>query len=307
MTRLWRHRLTVLRWIAAPLFVVALVRLADARSVGSTLARLDGSFVTAFLALSVLLYLLSAWRWHFTASRLGAPLLFRRAVSEYYVSTLLNQVLPLGVAGDVVRAARHRGTLADTSWGKPARAVVLERFSGFVGLAVAVSLSVFVWLARGNRSFVFALGAAVAVLLVGALLLLPRAARSSWLGPLAKDARAALFDRGAFAFQLAASLGCIALLLAMFACASRAVGVSLEASAVVQVVPLVLAATTLPWAFGGWGAREAGTALLFGLMGQSVADGVAISITFGLLSLVAAAPGVLVLFLPRLRTRTRPR
>ena len=69
--------------------------------------------------------------------------------------------------------------------------------------------------------------------------------------------------------------------------------------AIVQVVPLVLFAMTVPWAFAGWGAREVSTAALFSLMGVDAAAGVAVSITFGLLSLAAAAPGVVVLCLPR--------
>jgi glycosyltransferase 2 family protein len=84
----------------------------------------------------------------------------------------------------------------------------------------------------------------------------------------------------------------------MFACAGRAAGVAMSAFAVVQVVPLVLATTTFPWAFAGLGPRELATASLFAWIGLSAADGVAVSITFGALSLLASAPGVMVLLFP---------
>ena len=294
-----RRGLDIARWLATPFFALLIVWKVDVRSVGAKLAALEGRFVVAFLALSVPLYLLYAWRWHFTATRLGARLPFRRAYLDYYLSTLLNQVLPVGIAGDVVRAARHRGRLGDASWGPPARAVVLERFSGVVALALFVLTSSLTWLVRGERSFVGVIAGTLVLLLPVAVLLSQRTTRTQWLSRLAADARAALLDRGALGFQLAVSIASVALLLLMFACAAQAARVPLDLSAVVQIVPLVLAVTTIPWAFAGWGAREVSTAALFDLMGKGATDGVTVSITFGVLSLAAAAPGVIVLCLPR--------
>lgn len=272
-----------LRWLAPAAFAIAVLAFVDVRSVGATLARLDARFAAAFLPLSAIFYALCAWRWHLTATSVGAPLTFRRAFFDYYVATLLNQVLPFGVAGDVVRAARHKGRVGGASWGPPARAVVLERLSGVLALALFVAASAGMWLARGQRPFGVVLAAALASIVVLAALL-----------------RA----RGALAVQLAASVASVAILLLMFACAARAVGVTLDAPNVVLVVPLILAATTIPWAFAGWGAREVTTAALFGLAGIGAAQGVAVSIAFGVLSLAAAAPGVLVLCVPEARRRS---
>jgi uncharacterized membrane protein YbhN (UPF0104 family) len=286
-----RRWLSVGRWLATPIFLVLVFWTVDVRSVGAKLAHLDGRFAGLFLALSVPLYLLCAWRWHFTAARLGARLPFRRAIVDYYLSTFLNQVLPIGIAGDVVRAARHGGA----SWGPPARAVILERFSGVMALAVFVLASAALWLVRGESAFVGVGLGAIVLFVPIALLLVPRVRRS----PLAAEVRAALLERGALGFQLGVSLAAVLLLALMFACAGRAAGVTLDPAGVVQVVPLVLAVTTIPWAFAGWGAREVSTGALFGLMGKGAADGVAVSVAFGVLSLAAAAPGAIVLFLPR--------
>ena len=293
-TRRW---LGIGRWLAMPVCVLAIFWLVDVRSVGAKLVHLQPRFIAAFLLLSLPLYLLSAWRWYFTAARVGAPLRFRRAFLDYYLSTLLNQVLPVGVAGDVVRTARQRVALGE--WGPAARAVILERFSGFVALALFVVASALVWLSRGRDSFMLVGAVALLIVAGGALLLSAGAARWSWLQKLARDGRAAYLERGALGFQLAISTAHVAVLIAMFACAARATGVALDVPAIVQVVPLVLFAMTVPWAFAGWGAREVSTAALFSLMGVDAAAGVAVSITFGLLSLAAAAPGVVVLCLPR--------
>jgi glycosyltransferase 2 family protein len=288
----------VARVVAPPVFIALLLWRVDVRSIGAHLARLDLRFVGAFLAVSVLLYAVCAWRWSFTASRLGVGLPLRRAVLDYYLSTLLNQVLPVGVAGDVVRAARHRRR-AGAAWGPPVRAVVLERLSGTLALALVVAASAVVWLARGERAFLAVVASVALIVGLTAWVLSGRVRPPSILARLVADARAALVETGALGIQLAASLASVALLLVMFACAAAAVGVSLDAAATFRLVPLVLATTTIPWAFAGWGPRELSAAALFGLDGLEPAAGAAASVAFGLLSLVAATPGLFVLLLPQ--------
>jgi uncharacterized membrane protein YbhN (UPF0104 family) len=302
-----RRRLAVVgRGLATLAAAAVIVWRVDLRAVASRLGQLDGRWIAAFLALSLPLYLLYAWRWWFTAARVGAPLDFRRALYDYYVSTLLNQVLPIGIAGDVVRALRHRGRLRGASPAEDAgsiapaaTAVVLERLSGFAGLALFVAAAAVAWLVRGRRELVPVGAGALAALGVG-LFVVARAARRGDLriARLAAAGHAALIARGALAFQLAISTAAVALLVALFTCAARAAGAPLSLPLALAIVPLVLAATTVPWAFGGWGAREATVAALYRLVGLDAATGVAVSVTFGLLSLAAAAPGLIVLALP---------
>ena len=287
------------RWLLTPVFVAVILSRVEPRTVWARLSHLSPRFVVLYLLLSTLFYLLCAWRWHFTSARIGAALPFRRAYLDYYLSTLLNQVLPVGIAGDVLRAARHRDRLGGASWGPPARAVVLERLSGVVALTLFVLGSSLVWLVQGNGSFISVFVGALVLMLPVLWLLTPRAHRSPRLQAISADARVALYERGALGFHLAISTAIVALLVLMFCCAGRAAGVALDPAAAMQVVPLVLATTTIPWAFAGWGAREASTAALFALMGKGAALGVAVSVTFGVLSLVAALPGVLVFLLPQ--------
>jgi uncharacterized membrane protein YbhN (UPF0104 family) len=287
-----RRWLAAARWLATGAAVAGIVRFVDLRQVGARLERFDWRWGAAFVALTVPQYLVYAARWRFTASRLGVALRFRRALADYYLSTLLNQILPFGIAGDLVRIARHRE-------GPAARAIVLERFSGMCGLAPFLVASAIFWLVRGRGEFV---PVALAVLggIAVALALAPRLGRRWNVGG---EVRAALWERGALPVQLALSMTAVAILCGLFALAARSVGASLDLRAAIEVVPLVLAATTLPWAFGGWGAREAATAALYRLLGFDAATGVAVSVSFGLLSLVAAAPGLVVLALPSERAR----
>jgi uncharacterized membrane protein YbhN (UPF0104 family) len=289
------------RWLLTLAALVAIVWLVDPRAVGTRLQQLELRWMVAFVALSLPLYLLYAWRWSFTAARLGAPLSFRRAYLDYYVSTLLNQTLPLGVAGDVVRGVRHQRRLrrddaAAAPAGPAATAIVLERLSGLAALGLFVAASAVIWLLRGRGQFVsLGAGALLAIAVAGAL-----AARL--LRRFHGAGVAALWARGALALQLLISTAAVAILLLLFTCAARAAGAPLDPVLALQVVPLVLLATALPWAFGGWGAREATVAALYRLVGLDAATGVAVSIAFGLLSLLAATPGLIVLVLPEARS-----
>ncbi len=57
-------------------------------------------------------------------------------------------------------------------------------------------------------------------------------------------------------------------------------------------VPLILCAGSLPAFFAGWGAREIAAAGLYHLSGLRSGDGASASVLFGLVSLVASAPGI---------------
>ena len=288
-----RRLAAVARWLVPVVLIALVVRYVDLRPVALRLRHLDARWAAIALALTPPLYALYALRWSFTARRLGAPLTFRRAFAEYYVSTLLNQLLPLGIAGDVARTLRHHGRLraeGATTVGPAARAVVLERLSGLVGLALFVLGGAAVWLRRGHWQLVPVVGVALAFVAGAALL-------AAWR----RDGRAALVARGALAVQLALSSAAVALLIAFFVCAARAAGAVVDAATALAVVPLVLAATVAPFAFAGWGVREAATAALYRLLGLDAVTGLSASVAFGLLALVAAAPGVLVLLLPSRR------
>ena len=167
----------------------------------------------------------------------------------------------------------------------------------------------------GRHDFVPVAAGAIVLVLAGAL----ASARCSWpdaqaapaprslpCSLLAAMAGAALVERGALRASSSRSRWRGRAPGAVFSCAGRATGVPLDLVTAVQVVPLVLAATTVPWAFAGWGVREASTAALYSLLGLDAATGVAVSVTFGLLSLVAAAPGVVVLALPRRSPHSAP-
>ncbi len=94
----------------------------------------DPGWLVLALCSASLGYPLLAARWSFLSARAGAALRFGSATREYYLSTLLNQLLPFGVAGDAFRAMRRFHAERSTESRRGAvGALVADRVSGSSG------------------------------------------------------------------------------------------------------------------------------------------------------------------------------
>ena len=110
-----------------------------------------------------------------------------------------------------------------------------------------------------------------------------------------REARHALLARAALPIQAALSGLIVLSYLATYACGLAALGLPVTPLAVFGLVPLVLLTMSLPLSFAGWGLREAGAAGLWLLAGLPAAEGLAGSLLYGLIILVASLPGAVVL------------
>ncbi|HEU4410534.1 MAG TPA: lysylphosphatidylglycerol synthase transmembrane domain-containing protein [Polyangiaceae bacterium] len=304
-------RSPLMRW-ASPLVAIGLL-FWTARRIDLALAlqRLGGAepgwLVLAFAA-SAPPVLLSAWRWRYTAGRLGLSIAWGWAWREYYVAILLNQVLPGGVLGDVVRALRHRHSLGaafEAHRATAAKAVVFERASNqFVVWSWAIALAPF-WVGGGAKAWAGWPVLALALLALAGAFALARGrfgAAGSWAE---RVGRAALRDlwqvfgrRASGLVHVTVSLIIFAQFGAVFWCASAAVGAPLAPGLALRIVPLVLVASSVPLTPSGWGVREAMAAALYGAAGLEPAAGAAASVLYGLVSLAATLPGALFLAVP---------
>ena len=182
---------------------------------------IEPGWLFAGLLLSVIQILLSAWRWRFTAARLALPLAPMTAVREYYLASLVNQILPGGVLGDAQRAWRHGRA---TPRRAPAfQAVVIERFSGqlaMIAMAVTVWL---IWPPRSNPAFfepsaLEAGGIAGALLAIGAGAIIASGWRPAWLADWWQALRCCLLTQRVLAVQLITSALVAASTIAVYAC-----------------------------------------------------------------------------------------
>lgn len=300
----------LLRFMVSVLLLVGLAWLLDMDVLVRRLTDLSFRWILVGLAISFPQMALLALRWRITAARLGLELTFATALREYYLATFLNQLLPGGVTGDVSRAWRHgRGTRRERAaerrgFGNAVRAVVLERASGQVVMAVVAAVAlVSLPVAPAARGLTLVFAVATIVLPVIAVVALRRARTTPSLW---HDLHAALLARDVIGVQLATSALTLATYIAMYVVAARAVGLTTPLGTLLPLIPPVLLSMLVPVTIAGWGVREAVAAGIWSIVGLTAEDGVAASAAYGLLVFISTLPGVLVPFSPSLGRRGGP-
>lgn len=277
-----------LRTLAAVGILAALVWWHSTDAFLRALAAVDGGAIAAALAIGAFTTLCNARRWCLVAGRLGLRLPPGAAVAGYYQALFLNAVLPAGVLGDVNRAVCHGRESGDVARG--VRAVVLERVAG---QAVIVAAGVPVLLAHPALRPVLGTATLVVLAVFAALALAGWTCRRR-LGALAADARLVRDLWPGLALMSAAAL---AGYVALFLVAARTAGAHAPFTDLVPLALLALLVMGLPVNVGGWGPREAATALAFGAVGLGAAQGLAVAVVYGVLTFAASLPGAAVLLL----------
>lgn len=285
-----------------------LALLALSLDAGAALGRLRQAhplWLAAALAALSIQTLLSAWRWRLVAGAFGIGLGRRQAVAEYYLSQIVNQAVPGGVAGDVGRAWR---SAAPGGLMRAGGAVLVERLAGnLMLLAVLAAVSLLLAILPGDQGLPAALPlqvlAAAGFAVLAGLGLAALLGRRRAAGPL-RAALARVAAGGILPRLTLLSLGTVLANLAAFALAARATGTALPVGAALMLVPLILGAMLVPVTISGWGLREGAAAALFPLAGLGAEAGLAASIAFGLLFLVASLPGLGVMLWARTRNAT---
>ena len=256
---------------------------------------LDGATLAVGFALGIVVTAAGAWRWRLVARAMGLELPFGRAVAACYRSQLLNTVLPGGVLGDVLRGVDTGRAAGDPARGL--RTVAWERAAGqlVLGAVVVAALAV---LPSPFRSTLPAVVAGIAVV-GGTVVALGRAV------PRLRDDLGAMRRERVWPGVLLASVVVVAGLATTYVVAARAVGVTAPAAVLLPVALLVLVAAAVPANLAGWGPREGVAAWAFAAAGLGAAQGVAATVAFGVVVLVASLPGAVVLGAEAVRRAVR--
>jgi uncharacterized membrane protein YbhN (UPF0104 family) len=263
------------------------------------LGAVNVTLVVVAVPLAGLTTVCCAWRWSVVAHRLGVGLPLGTAVAAYYRSLFLNLTVPGGVVGDVHRGLTHGREVADM--GRAMRAVGSERVAGQCVQAL-ITLPVLLILPSPVRPVMpWVTGA-----LVGAVALLALICRLAGGGPdstrargrraVSGELRRALLARDAWPQITLASTLVVAGHTVTFVLAARAAGSTAPLTRLLPIALLTLAAMVLPSA-GGWGPREGVAAWAFAAAGLGLDQGLTTAVIYGVLGLIAALPGALVLAL----------
>lgn len=263
------------------------------------LRRIDTPTLVIGLVIGAVTTVLSAWRWQLVARSLGLRLPLGPAVGDYYRALFLNAALPGGVLGDVHRAVRHGQSEGDV--GRGVRAVVLERTAGQIALTVfgAGALLILPSPVRAEaRSFAplvaAGLAGACAVVIAIRMNRAPGKRGGALRATLAEARRALLSRRNGPGVALSSAV-VLAGHVGMFVVAARVAGSAASVAALTPIAVLALVAMGLPLNVGGWGPREGVTAWAFAAAGLGADSGLATAVVYGVLSFVAALPGLVVL------------
>ena len=282
--------------------LAAIVLQAGGEPFARGLASVSIAAVAAALVLAAMSTAAAAWRWRILAGGLGLTLSWPQAVSAYYRSQFLNTVLPGGVVGDVHRAVAHGRSVSQVA--QASRAVVAERSAGQV---VQFVLAAVVLVSLGMSAYAPAVGIVVLVVAGVCVAAFVAAAMSTRVRVAIRRELAA--QRTAFASAstlvkvIAASLIVVAGHVATFVVACLAVGVDAPTERLVALALIAVLAASIPLNIGGWGPREGAAAWAFTAVGLGAATGIAASTAFGVLAMIAVAPGAVVVAASALRRR----
>lgn len=317
----WQRPRVWLRPLASLILLGGLAAWLDITAIVAEVERLSTAWVALALALTLPQVAISAWRWKLTARLLNVRLRWGAALGDYYLATFLNQVLPGGVMGDATRAWRHARESGER--GPAVRAVIIERASGQLVLAVMALLTLLspIWheplsaaLLQISTQGLAALTASEAVvwlIAIVALIVTAGLIRRLYRKPpralhgLGGDLYRTLLGAGAWQRQILGSLLVVASYVAVFICAARAIGVELPTAMLLALIPPILMVMAIPLSIAGWGLREGAAALVWVGAGLPPAQGVAVSVAYGLLVLASSLPGALFLLRRRVANASR--
>ena len=290
------------RWLVSTVILGSLALWLGPARLLNQLSNLDPSWVGLALVVGTAQVFASAWRWRYTAHCLGLTLPYTEAVREYYLASIINQLMPGGVVGDAYRAKRHSDVTEQRAlaW----LAVVVERFSGqliLVGLTAVVLLYANTWQPlitsipfRFDWVVLTAL-VVTAIMLVALTVWLRRS--NVWVGrglnALSGALKTAFWPWPRLALQVISSSAIVGAYLVLFVLAAWALEVDRGFAMLAVLAPPCLLAMVVPLTVSGWGLREATAAASWSLLGLDPAQGVAVSVAYGLLIFLTALPGLL--------------
>ena len=244
-------------------------------------------------------FVLFCVRWWLVSRCCAAAMPLSSAIRIGFISLFFNQTLPATVGGDIVRS--YLASREGVPIHRAVVGVVVDRIIGSIALVGLVAMILPGFYSVVSDPIVRA-GLAMIVLtgLLGSCLLVLAggqiaAALKRWrvmrpLGVLTDDLRGALTQRRAiwtlalsFAIHLT-SVGAVIL-------SATAMGVRLDPMVALVLVPPVMLVVMIPISVAGWGVRESALIMALAQAGVTASDALAISLAFGLASLVASLPG----------------
>ncbi|HVM40303.1 MAG TPA: lysylphosphatidylglycerol synthase transmembrane domain-containing protein [Acidimicrobiia bacterium] len=260
-------------------------------------------WVTIGVVITLLGFVLSAWRWQRVLAVFEEHVPLPRLVSHYLAGQFVGNFLPSTIGGDVLRVSRVSNQVGSSA--TAFASVVLERMTGWVILPLLSLAGILLHPSLFELGFAprFAVGLALCTLALLVLVLI--AAGSTGLaGRFAEHEGWQRFigsvhvgvdrlrrqPRGALGVMGTAAVYQLSMVATVFA-ATRAIGLDISAYAVLAFAPAVLIAQVLPFSLNGIGLREGAFVLFLGPLGASTTQAVGVGLVVYGMTLIVSLLG----------------
>jgi uncharacterized membrane protein YbhN (UPF0104 family) len=242
------------------------------------------------LTLLTLQQILSALRWSIILNKIGESYSRGKIIQVFLAGAVASSLLITSLAGLSVRVVllTKLGTRVD----RVLYSLAFEKLfaSGTLLICFVVGMAVLINDSGSNLTENFRLamylGIGALVLIMAGLLML------AWLrfekaSNLLEMIRNVVIEPRAFATILLFSIAIIAL--SFYSISVIALGLEIDVSlvALIAIQPGIAVMSALPLSLGGWGVREVSMVLGLGMLGVESKDALAISLTYGLLSILS--------------------
>ena len=271
----------------------------DLKDALAQLRNLTVGALVATLAIYYVQLLTAALRYREFLGVMGAKFSVRRSVDATLIGYFFSQTFISFVGGDAMRLLRTNK--AGIQFGTAAKAIVLDRASGFAGQVLLILLVLPFTLPRiSDVNMRLSLLGVVGAGVIGALAVLaasrlPAVARRVKIVNTIADVSGRVIRRIATWRGCAAFFGFSLLInflnLALFYVIGQGLGVQLRFLDCLVLLPPVFLIAMLPISVAGWGVREGLVIVALGLAGVPPSSSLAISVCFGLGLIVISLPG----------------
>ena len=285
--------------ITLGLFYVLVTRI-DLNATVGLIAATDWRSVLGIVGVMVLQVIVAVFRWYRIMISKGVHISVRRSARYFWLGFFFNQLLPSSIGGDAIRG--YCLVRDGQSVGRATLSVLLDRILGMAGLVVLIALAIPCAMNLiNNPEMQWGMMSALLVIITGfiAILFIDIFTRrfSSWrvmkgLTTLASDTRQLLGSRQGLGLVLFSVLIHI-LSIVVVGMLSSALSIKVDWIALTIIVPITTLLTTIPLSIAGWGVREGVMVVGLGYVGIAPEEALALSILYGLLTLVVALPGAL--------------
>ena len=262
------------------------------------------SLLVAALILVALVPLLT-WRWQRVATAIGIDIPLSALARIVLIGTFFNQVLPSAIGGDAVRAWLLKTLNVPLTQGLSS--ILIDRVFALLGMLLVGGLGLNVWIkvlpfeAKQALALIVLLGLAG----LGALFLLRHRSHrqpsetsrldnlSVTLQSVLMNFRKLLRDPALVAQMLGVSVLIHAIVSVVFWLFAQQLGMQVTFLQLFVCVAVALILSVIPVSAAGWGVREGALVLLLAPLGVASVEAIALSVAFGLASLLAGIPGML--------------